>query len=36
MIEGLIVFGIGFLFGKYTNEIVKFIKYLYNKYIEKN
>lgn len=35
MIEGLIIFGIGFLFGKYTNEVIEFFKGLYEKYIKK-
>ena len=36
MIEGIIIFGLGFLFGKYTDKIIEFIKNLYNKYIAKN
>ena len=36
MLEGIIIFVLGFLFGKYTDKIIEFGKKLYNKYIVKN
>ena len=36
MLEGIIIFALGFLFGKYTDKIIEFGKNLYNKYIVKN
>lgn len=36
MLEGIIIFALGFLFSKYTDKIIEFGKKLYNKYIVKN
>ena len=36
MLEVIIIFALGFLFGKYTDKIIEFGKKLYNKYIVKN
>ena len=35
MLEGIIIFGLGFLFGKYTDKIIELGKNLYKKYIVK-
>ena len=35
MLEGIIIFGIGFLFGKYTNKIIDICKGLYLRYFDK-
>lgn len=35
MLEGIIIFGIGFIFGKYTDKIIDFVKNIYYKYIVK-
>ena len=35
MLEVLIVFGLGYLFGKYTDKCVDYIINLYKKYIDK-
>lgn len=32
MIEGLIVFAIGYVCGKYTDQVISFVKKTYNKY----
>lgn len=36
MVEGLLIFAIGYLFGKYTNEIISFCRKIINKYIIKS
>lgn len=35
MIEGIIIFALGYAFGKYTNQIITFFKNLYEKYFNK-
>lgn len=32
MIEGLIVFVVGYVCGKYTDQVIAFTKKMYNKY----
>jgi hypothetical protein len=34
MIEGIIIFGLGYAFGKYTDQIISFFKKLYEKYFK--
>ena len=36
MIEGIIIFAIGFVCGKYTDQVKDYCIKLYNKYIKKN
>lgn len=36
MLEGIIIFAIGYIFGKYTNQVIGFFKNVYNKYFNKN
>lgn len=36
MIEGIIIFAIGFVCGKYTDNVKDFCIKMYNKYIKKN
>ena len=35
MIEGIIIFVVGYAFGKYTDQIIDFCKNIYNKYFNK-
>ena len=35
MIEGIIIFGIGFICGKYTDKVKYYCIKVYNKYIKK-
>ena len=35
MLEGIIIFALGFVFGKYTNQVIGFFKNLYEKHFGK-
>lgn len=36
MIEGIIIFAIGYVFGKYTDKIIDIVQKLYLKYFKKD
>jgi hypothetical protein len=35
MIEGLIIFALGYVCGKYTDQVISFCKNIYDKYFNK-